>query len=38
MSNSHGRIAEIKQLPDLQGYLKFASQAEWMKVTLQAGR
>ena len=30
--------SEIEQLPDLQGYLKFASQAKWMKVTLRAGR
>ncbi len=30
--------SEIEQLSDLQGYLKFASQAKWMKVTLQAGR
>lgn len=30
--------SEIEQLPDLQGYLTFASQAKWTKVTLQAGR
>jgi hypothetical protein len=26
--------SEIDRLPDLQGYLKFASQAKWMKVAL----
>lgn len=30
-------LSAIEQLPDLQGYLKFASQAKWMKVALQAG-
>jgi hypothetical protein len=27
--------SEIEQLPDLQGYLKFASQPEWRRVTLR---
>jgi hypothetical protein len=26
--------SEIEQLPDLQGYLKFASQAEWKRIRL----
>jgi len=26
--------AQIEQLPDLQGFLKFASQAEWRRVKL----
>jgi len=26
--------SEIEQLPDLQGYLKFASQPEWKRVRL----
>ena len=27
--------SEIEQLPDLQGYLKLASKAEWRRVKLQ---
>jgi hypothetical protein len=30
--------SEIEQLPDLSGYLKFASQDRWRRVTLQALR
>jgi hypothetical protein len=26
--------AEIEQLPDLNGYLKFASQPAWLKIRL----
>jgi hypothetical protein len=27
--------SEIEQLPDLTGYLKFASSERWLRVTLQ---
>ncbi|MHB8723132.1 MAG: type IV secretion system DNA-binding domain-containing protein [Steroidobacteraceae bacterium] len=30
--------SEIEQLPDLQGYLKFASQPEWKRVRLTTAR
>jgi hypothetical protein len=29
--------AEIEQLPDLSGYLKFASHPAWLKIGLQLG-